>query len=174
VLALSGSPSAVDGVTQTEVRHQCDQGIDEFGQRPLWLRKANCRTPYYRREILEMANSKELAGLIGPVLGVVGASEALNLHIWATNNAPLTYLNGVLLFVAGLAIVRAHNLWTRSWPILITLTGWYVILIGLFRMFAPEVQQGLQNTPAIAVYLINMVMLATGLLLSFKAYWTRA
>ena len=75
-----------------------------------------------------MENSKQLAGLVGPTLTVLGVSEALNLHIWAANIAPVTYLDGVLLFAAGLAIVRAHNVWTRRWPVLITLAGWCGLL----------------------------------------------
>lgn len=34
------------------------------------------------------------------------ASNSVNLHTRATNIAPVTYLNGLLLFVAGLSIVR--------------------------------------------------------------------
>src|SRR5919107_2854968 len=34
-------------------------------------------------------------------------------RIWETNTAPLIYLNGLSLFVAGLSIVCMHNRWTR-------------------------------------------------------------
>lgn len=57
----------------------------------------------------------------------------------------VTYLNGLLLFIAGLSIVRAHNYWTTSWPVLVTLTGWIAILGGLDRMFFPEAQQLAEN-----------------------------
>jgi hypothetical protein len=50
---------------------------------------------------------------------------------------PHVYLSGTLLFVAGLAIVRAHNSWTPGWPVLITLVGWIAMLAGLGRMAAP-------------------------------------
>jgi hypothetical protein len=70
-----------------------------------------------------MGHSKQLAGLIGPTLIVLAASEAQNLHIWAADIAPLTYLNGTLLFIAGLAIVRTHNLGTCAWPVLIVLVA---------------------------------------------------
>lgn len=114
-----------------------------------------------------MANSKLIAGLIGPTLIALSISEALNLHIWATNIAPVTYLNGLLLFVAGLAIVRVHNRWTRSWPVIVTLVGWVVMLGGLFRMFAPEAQQGGENIPT---YAVIVVIFAIGIFLTFKAY----
>ena len=94
-----------------------------------------------------MTDSKRVAGLLGPSLIAITLSEMMNAHIWAAIVAPVTYLAGALWFVAGLAIVRAHNKWRRGWPVIVTLVGWFAILGGLFRMFAPEVaQQGVQNT----------------------------
>lgn len=120
-----------------------------------------------------MKDSKQIAGLLGPTLVAIAASEAMHLHIWAGNIAPITYLVGILLFVAGLSIVRAHNRWMRGWPVMVTLVGWIAILGGLFRMFAPEAQRGLQNTPTFGVYVIDIVLFAIGTLLTFKAYWSK-
>lgn len=114
-----------------------------------------------------MANSRRLAQLIGPTLVVLGISEAKNSRIWETNSAPLVYSNGLLLFVAGLSIVREHNRWTRSWPVIVTLVGWTALLLGLFRMFAPEAQQAHQNAPA-TISTAGLVG-ATGVFLTFKA-----
>lgn len=116
-----------------------------------------------------MANSKHLAGLIGPSIVAVTISETVNIHIWAGNTAAGVYLNGAILFVAGLAIVRAHNLWVRSWPVLITLTGWLVMLLGLFRMFFPELQlEAAKHTSAVSVEIMFVVVL--GIFLTYKAY----
>ena len=114
-----------------------------------------------------MTNSKRIAGLIGPTLIAVVISEALNFHIWAINIAPVTYLNGTLLFVAGLSIVRAHNRWTRDWPVMVTLAGWVAMLGGLYRMFAPEGPQAPQST---STYVGMLVLFAMGVVLTFKAY----
>lgn len=114
-----------------------------------------------------MTSSKHLAGLIGPTIIVLSLSEAMNLHIWANNIAPVTYLNGTLLFVAGLSIVRAHNRWTFGWPVMVTLAGWCAILGGLFRMFAPEAQQAGQNS---ATYTALALLFAYGTFLTFKAF----
>jgi hypothetical protein len=114
-------------------------------------------------------NSKQLAGIMGPTIIALTTSETINAHIWATNIAANIYLNGALLFVAGLAIVRAHNYWGRNWPIVITIIGWFAILLGLFRMFAPQLQlQGAQNTTSITVF--AMLVLATGIFLTVKGY----
>jgi hypothetical protein len=58
---------------------------------------------------VEMPDSKRIAGFIGPTLIALGSSEVKTFRIWESNTAPLIYLNGVLLFVAGLAILRVHK-----------------------------------------------------------------
>ena len=122
-----------------------------------------------------MTNSIRIAGLLGPTLIVIAVSEWINLPLMLNNPAPvvLVYLNGTLLFVAGLSIVRVHNRWQGGWPVLVTLMGWAAILGGLFRMFAPAfAQQHDQNTTAIRGLLI--VLLAVGIFLTFKAYGREA
>jgi hypothetical protein len=53
-----------------------------------------------------MANSKSIAGLVGPSLMALSASEAANVHVWPSDTPAGVYFNGAVLFVAGLAIVR--------------------------------------------------------------------
>ena len=118
-----------------------------------------------------MTNSIRIAGLLGPTLVAIAVSEWINLPIMLSNPAPvvLVYLNGTLLFVAGLSIVRAHNRWNGGWPVLVTVMGWLAILGGLARMFAPAfAQQHEQSTTAIRALLI--VLLAIGIFLTFQAY----
>ena len=116
-----------------------------------------------------MTDSKRVAGLLGPSLIAITLSEMMNAHIWAAIIAPVTYLAGALWFVAGLSIIRAHNKWRGGWPVIVTLVGWFAILGGLFRMFAPEVaQQGAQNT--FATFASQLVLLAAGIFLTFRAY----
>lgn len=118
---------------------------------------------------VEMANSKNIAGLLGPSIVAITISEIVNVHIWAGNTAAGVYLNGALLFIAGLAIVRAHNLWVRAWPVLVTLSGWFIIFLGLFRMFFPELQlEGARHTSAVSV--LTMLVLVVGIFLTYKAY----
>ena len=115
-----------------------------------------------------MTNSKPIAGLLGPTLIALAITEAMNLRTLASTPAPVgvVYLNGTLLFVAGLAIVRAHNRWTGGWPVLVTLMGWSAILGGLTRMFAPASAK----SGATWVYALLSVLLVIGIVLTFKAY----
>jgi hypothetical protein len=112
------------------------------------------------------AESKRIAGLVGPTLMALSASEALNYRIWSDNLAPVTYLDGTLLFVGGLSIVRAHNRWRRGWPLLTTLAGWSALLLGVARMFAPEARQPGRDA---AVHAVLLAMFASGVVLTFQA-----
>jgi uncharacterized membrane protein YgdD (TMEM256/DUF423 family) len=114
-----------------------------------------------------MANSKELAGLIGPTMIALGATEALNLEMFAGMIAPVVYLNGMILFVVGLALVRAHNRWAWAWPVLITLTGWVVLCGGLYRMIAPDAPQAPQSGASYAMF---AALALIGAFLSYKGY----
>jgi hypothetical protein len=100
-----------------------------------------------------MTNSTRIAGLIGPTAIAISITEWMNLGVFTAamgpSFAPHVYLNGTLLFVAGLAIARAHNHWTCDWPVLVTLVGWVVMLGGLGRMVAPvSAQQSMPGSPA--------------------------
>ena len=118
-----------------------------------------------------MTSSRRIAGFLGPIVIVVAISEAKNVQIWETGLARLTYLAGLLWFIGGLTIVRLHNRWSTTWPVTITLVGWFFLIGGLFRLLFPEAQQGNQNTPAIAIYALDVVLLAAGTLMTFKALW---
>ena len=114
--------------------------------------------------------SRQLAGLIGPTLVALGATEAFNMHIFEKQLAPVVYLNGTILFVAGLALVRAHHRWGWRWSTLITITGWVLLTGGLYRMMMPEAPQASAN---IGTYLVLASIVAIGLFLSFKGYGPR-
>jgi hypothetical protein len=126
-----------------------------------------------------MTTSKTIAGLIGPTLIAIGATILLNLSSWpflleqASRDPALIYLSGVLLFVAGFAIVRAHNRWTAGWPVLVTVLGWLAVLGGLLRMLFPiqlgQLALGLASKTAV-LSAVAVVLLLVGAFLSFKAY----
>src|SRR5678809_1666097 len=85
-----------------------------------------------------MPNSKRIAGLLGPTMIAMLVSEypLVQPHLYDAQIPPVVYLSGTLMFVGGLAVVRLHNRWKRDWTVLVTLSGWFFLLLGLFRMFA--------------------------------------
>lgn len=119
------------------------------------------------QELAERAVSRQLAGLIGPGLLAVSATEALNMGIYVAQTAPVVYLNGTILFVAGLAIVRAHNCWQKGWILLVTLTGWVALGLGMLRMVFPTASQAGEGW---ATYLMLAILFIAGMILSIAAY----
>jgi uncharacterized membrane protein YgdD (TMEM256/DUF423 family) len=113
--------------------------------------------------------SRQLAGVVGPALVAIGVTEALNLHIFDTQIPQVVYLNGTILFVSGVALVRTHNRWTWNWSTLITIIGWALLVGGLYRMVAPEAPQAEPES-----YATFAVLVIAGLYLSFKGYGAEA
>jgi len=92
-------------------------------------------------------------------------------HLYDAQIPPVVYLSGVLMFVGGLAIVRVHNQWTRDWTVLITLSGWFFLALGLFRMFAAGAyQRGSAQTSATLFMVLEGGLLVLGLIMTFQAY----
>ena len=118
-----------------------------------------------------MTNSTRMAGLLGPALIAISVTEWMNRDVlgMSPSLASHRYLYGTLQFVAGLAIVRAHNCWTRNWPVLITLVGWLTMLDGLFRMVAPLYVPKSEQSGTIAI----VAALVFGVVLTFKSFGRR-
>lgn len=120
-----------------------------------------------------MAHSKLIGSILGPTLVAMIASEfpLVQPDLYATQIPPVVYVSGVLMFIAGLAIVRFHNVWSRSWTVLITLTGWGLLALGLTRMFfASQYRQASAGTAPSIFMVLEAVLLLTALIVTFKSY----
>ncbi len=113
-------------------------------------------------------DSIRLSRIIGPLLIAMAISEYKNFGIWNNPLPMLTYLNGTLLFLAGLSIVQYHNIW-KGWQILLTVIAWLVLLAGLYRMFFPEAEQMQEEATTIVTFSIMIIM---GIFLSYKGYYS--
>lgn len=112
--------------------------------------------------------SKKVGRYVGPVLTVLFLSELATLHIYDTPASPhIVYLNGFVLVLFGFYLVTIHNIWTRHWPILVTLTAWGATLLGLFRLFFPMAAQARADLPA---YAMLIVFAAVGIFITVKSY----
>ena len=120
-----------------------------------------------------MGNSKRIAALVGPTIVAMVISEfpLLQPHLYDAQIPPVVYLSGTLMFVGGLAIVRAHNKWVRDWTVLVTLSGWFFLSLGLFRMFAAGLyQRGSAQTSATMFMVLEGVLVVLGLIMTFQGY----
>jgi uncharacterized membrane protein HdeD (DUF308 family) len=120
-----------------------------------------------------MADSKQIAGLVGPtsVAMLIAEFPLVQPHLYDSQIPPVVYLSGVLMFVAGLAVVRAHNIWARNWTVLVTLTGWLFLVLGLIRMFAAgQYQQASAGTNSVVFMVLEGVLLVIALIITYQGY----
>ena len=130
-------------------------------------------------KVQPMTTSKTIAALTGPTLVAMAAAMLLNLGSLPAMTEEISHepvlilVSGVLLFVAGLAIVRVHNHWAADWEVLVTVLGWLAIVGGLIRMLFPIQLAAFvagvgQRTGAMSAALV--VFLLVGAFLSYKGY----
>ena len=118
-----------------------------------------------------MEKSRSIAKIVGPTLIVMVFSEMRfwNPTLYDTQIVPLIYLNGMILFVSGLAIITQHHIWVYGWQTLVTIIGYAFMLIGLLRMLFPEIQKtAFKNDSSIMI--LEVVLILIGVFLTWKAY----
>jgi len=90
-----------------------------------------------------MSNSVFIARLIGPVMLVIGLAVFANQRAFRDlaeeflASRALTFLSGLIIMPAGLAIVLTHNIWAVDGRVMITLFGWANLIGGAIRLAAP-------------------------------------
>ena len=111
--------------------------------------------------------SRHIGSVLGPTLIAVTVSEVIHFGIWTEALPTLTYLNGMILFAAGMALVRFHTRWRPLWTVSITIVGWLLLVGGLFRLFFPTAPQA---EPGVAAYAFIAVLFTLGVTMTVKAY----
>ena len=123
--------------------------------------------------------SEKIARLMGPTLMLIAASVLFNrkslpdLAAQIAGNWPIVFLSGLVLFVAGLAIVTRHNIWDRGWQMVVTILGWLAMIGGAARVLYPVQLAAL--TPSIVqsqfgLFLAAYALLALGAFLTLKGF----
>lgn len=119
-------------------------------------------------EQTDYQNSIKVGRYVGPVLAALFLSEIVTLHIYETPASPhIVYLNGFVLLLLGFYLVSVHNVWTKRWPVLITLSAWGATALGLFRLFYPTAAQAPLTTPT---YIMLVIFAALEIFVTIKSY----
>lgn len=111
--------------------------------------------------------SMQIGSILGPVLMILSSSEYLNFKIWKDVAPTVVALNGLVLVICGLIIVRFHNFWNPNWTLTITILGWLIFLAGIFRLFVPNAKQAKKSTFS-TIFLLILFMI--GAFISYKSY----
>ncbi len=126
-----------------------------------------------------LATSIYLAKLIGPVFAAIGLGMLVNsgtYHVMGNEflqSYAMIYLSGLLALPVGLAILLAHNVWTRDWRVIITIVGYLATIGGVLRLVVPQFVAAVGTTVFAHSGVITgaaILVLALGAFLSFKGY----
>ncbi|CAM3007417.1 hypothetical protein [Legionella worsleiensis] len=86
----------------------------------------------------------------------------------------LFFVLAIVTLILGLLLVASHNIWVMSWPVLITIFSWMVLISGLIRMFCPDtadkMRQSFMDDP-IKMRIASLVFLIVGLFLLMQVYY---
>jgi hypothetical protein len=119
-----------------------------------------------------------LARLIGPVFVAVGVGLLINFPAYQAivadflRSYALVYVSGVIVLVAGLAIVNVHNIWTRDWRVIITILGWLMTIGGIIRIVAPRFVMSVTASMFSHTYAViaGICLVLLGAFLAYQGY----
>ena len=126
-----------------------------------------------------MRTSLTIARLIGPVLTVIGLGLLINNAAYReivrqfTGSYLYMYISGVLVLLAGLAILNAHNVWSRDWRVIITVIGWMATIAGVLRLLLPDMVRRVGGGMFVSekpVFITGAIWVAIGLFLCYSGY----
>lgn len=126
-----------------------------------------------------METSVFIAGLIGPVLVVMGLMGLFRLeaiHEVAREvlaSRALIFMAGFLALLAGLAIVNTHNHWVAGWPVIVTVFGWLAVIGGIIRIAFPGITKTIAEAMlarAAVLRLLSLLQVLLGAYLMSKGY----
>ena len=94
-------------------------------------------------------------------------------------NSAMTLILGVITLAAGLAMVLAHNIWSRgALVVVVTLVGWMALIKSLFFLFLPhEMEAGLflgQLHYRELFYVYAAISLVLGVYLTYGGFKSRS
>ncbi|RAP38014.1 hypothetical protein B1207_03225 [Legionella quinlivanii] len=89
-------------------------------------------------------------------------------------DSPLMLFMAIITLILGLLLVISHNVWVVAWPLIITITGWLILLSALLRLFFPD--QAIRmahwwSAHANGLMIMALIYLLIGLFLLYKGYY---
>jgi len=123
--------------------------------------------------------SKFLAKVIGLYLLIVAlgmliqTQHFLNSVNLLIHDAPAMFVAGFMTLILGLLLVVSHNIWERSWKVLVTVIAWVTLVKGASILFCPQYMDiattGFMRSTE-AMYISGCIDLALGVLLSYLGF----
>ncbi|HHF0523576.1 TPA: hypothetical protein ACTUT5_002113 [Legionella anisa] len=98
-----------------------------------------------------MNHSIFLARVMGLSLLILSLSLLINVNDLVPTltallqNRALEFIVGMMLVTIGTLLVVSHNVWTRSWVVVITILSWLIFIKGILYLMFPGIVQEISN-----------------------------
>ena len=121
----------------------------------------------------------EIALILGPFYGVIGLSILLYAKPWQklmekwSKDHLLLYPVSMILVLLGLIIVNLYNVWEWNVWLLVTITGWIMLVKGVLYLLLPGkvITWALKTRKALwMIYVGGAIWLVVGAVLSYFSY----
>lgn len=89
------------------------------------------------------------------------------------NNPALTYITSFIMIVAGFTLVTFHNVWVASWPVIITVLGYALLIKAIWFLLFPRTLMRLSKAMVNKIKdirLFAVIALAIGLGLMYLGF----
>ena len=126
-----------------------------------------------------LESTRLAARVLGPFIAIAGAAGVLRRGELAAVIAAfqadpaLTFVTGMLVLLAGLALVAVHQRWRTPAEIALSLVAWLFVLRGAFLIFAPDVVFALADNALRSTRLVvaaGLAAVAAGVWLTLVGY----
>lgn len=127
-----------------------------------------------------MVTSLFIAKLLGLYLSIISVLLLVKKDFFMTmiedflTHPALLAFQGAINIFSGLILILVHNVWIWSWPVVITLFGYFLLFRGIFIFLCPEtaVTWGKKMQESKKLPCLGIILLLLGLWLSYVGFFS--
>jgi hypothetical protein len=83
----------------------------------------------------------------------------------------LTFLSGLLMVLAGVFLIEAHNAWVADWTVLITIVGWAILIKGILFLLIPKTFLAFSHKVSMSGKWPGWVVLVLGFVMAYFGFF---
>lgn len=126
-----------------------------------------------------MENANLVGAILGPFYLVIGLSILFYVEQWLKmlkewhKDHKVLIIGGMISLILGLIVVNMYNVWTWNVWLIVTVSGWMMVLKGVFYFLAPEewIKAVLQMKTSVNwLYFWSLAMIVAGAALGYYVY----
>lgn len=105
---------------------------------------------------------------------IISSDRLKKLYHQMINDENFIFMGGLLAVLIGSAVISLHNHWILSWPLIITLFGWWSLIRGFIVLSYPDSIKfvSIENREKLFYQVLSLIYIILGLFLIYKGWWS--